>query len=60
MADYEIRKQTEALAKLLEHNKHFANRPLLARAAQEWPEDYTMMEYTFRRASEAKQRIDTR
>jgi hypothetical protein len=60
MVDYEIRKQTEALAKLLEYNQHFANRPFLARAAKKYPDDYGMMEYEFRQETDAKQRVDAR
>lgn len=57
MVEHEIKRQTEALNRLMELNRWAGNRDLLAKAAKEWGDNYTMMLHEFERQAEAKKRL---
>lgn len=60
MVEHEVTQQTTALNTLIQYNKYAANRPLLARAAIEWPDDYHMMQYEFEKQVEALKKLSGR
>lgn len=60
MVNYSIEKETAAFNKLLQYNKtgNPAVKTQLAKAAQEWPNNYSMMVYSLETQLEAKQKLN--